>query len=150
MACARATLVSTSRLACPPRPLRRHFSYSVFETVTGSPLNAGMRARDAAPIMHERVAAGRSVPDTWIPRATPESPKLMTTRTGPPRSPQLLAARATWESAAIKSERLGPPLTLDERALPRPPCTTAPERAALAVLASGRSATETIGMVEAV
>ena len=75
-------------------PLRDE-PYRLFDTVTGSPLKAGTRAREAAPIMQERVVDGRSVPDTCTLRATPELAKLTTTRTGPPRSPQLLAARAT-------------------------------------------------------
>src|SRR4051812_40696761 len=117
-------LTATLRLACPPRPLGRHFKsrpaamvtevegrrYSVFATVTGSPVNAGTRARDAAPIMHERVAAGRPAPETWMRRAPPEWAKLTPPRTGPPRPPQLPAARATCESAATSPERLGPPL----------------------------------------
>src|SRR5689334_3171013 len=102
--------------------------------------------------MHERVDAGRSVPETWMLRATPELAKLITTRTGPPRSPQLLAARATCDSAATRSERLGPPppALVDERAPPCPALPRGPLPAALAAPASGRSATATIGMVEAV
>lgn len=119
-------------------------------------MKAGTRARDAAPIMHERVVDGRSAPDTCTLRATPELAKLTTTRTGPPRSPQLLAALATVLIAATRSERLGRPalealLPLERAALPEPLGVEVPVLGlALAPFApaSGRSVTDTVGMPE--
>src|SRR6188768_3936813 len=83
-------------------------------------------------------------------RATPELAKVTVTRTGPPRSPQPLAARATWLSASTSAERLGRPLL--DGALERVELrlATACEVVVVAPRAptSGRSAMDTVGMPE--
>src|SRR5688500_15028412 len=84
-------------------------------------------------------------------RATPELAKLTTTRTGPPRSPQPLAALATRDSAATRSERLGPP-SRDVVARELPRFQRVPVRVLMVLAAdapsSGRSVTDTVGTSE--
>jgi len=79
-------------------------------------------------------------------RATPELAKLTTTRTGPPRSPQPLAACATCVRALTRSARAGlEPFDAAAREVARP--LLRDQLAPVSALASGRSVTETVGML---
>src|SRR5436190_21647761 len=82
-------------------------------------------------------------------RATPELAKLTTTRTGPSRSPQPLAARATCPRASTSAERLGRSLLVEvERAAELPTSRFDADARAPLAEASGRSAIETVGIPE--